>query len=207
MSIIKQHPSILYRNAKELSECLYDFPYQSPSSVPSSVQQNRHIMSIISSTYPTTRALDGKTQQTTIDAAERIRLQTEFKIIIHELLEECLLQDHEHAPAFLLYPRIAEFNTRAKNRKSLILLFERFLPMVEAVKKDTHGYDLIKEDIEGMGGNCFDKVERHLADYHYELAKLYRDTKQDVLAKAEYSKANKLCSKIYGRGLNKIKLY
>jgi tetratricopeptide (TPR) repeat protein len=121
-------------------------------------------------------------------------------------LEQCLAADPDYAPAFLLYPRVAEYNTRAKDRNDLITLFERFLPSVDAAVKGTRAYDYIKKNIEGMGGNCFDKVERHLADYHCDLAVLYKQTGQIDLAKTEYKKAGKLCPKIYGRGTMKIKL-
>jgi tetratricopeptide (TPR) repeat protein len=192
--------------AEELAGCLYGFPYQPPSGVPLSVRKDKELMAIIADTYPTTRAPDGSTQQTTISAAERIRLQAEFKKRIYPLLEQCLAADPEHAPAFLLFPRVAEYNTRAKDRINLIAIFERFLPFVDAVVKGTRAYNYIKNEIDGMGGNCFEMVERHLADYHYDLAKLYNDTKQIDSAKAQYKRAGKLCPKIYGRGKDKIKL-
>jgi hypothetical protein len=195
-----------FQEAKELTQCLYNFPYQAPSGVPLSVRKYQELMTIITDTYQTTRAPDGSTQQTTIDAAERIRLQVEFKKRIYPLLDKCLADDPEHAPAFLLYPRVAEYNTRAKDRHDLIAMFERFLPQVDAVVKGSRGYALIKKDIDGMGGNCFEKVERHLADYHYELAKLYIKADGVEQAKAEYKKSGKLCPKIYGRGTMKIKL-
>jgi len=206
MPVIKSSPLALFLQAKDLAECLYNFPYIVPSAVPLSVRQDTSLMNIIATAHQTTIGPDGKTQQTTIDAAERIRLQAEFKTRIYALLDRCLDEDPEHGPAFLLYPRVAEYNTRAKDRNALIVLYERFLPLVDKVQKNTKAYDLIKKDIDGMGGNYFHKVERHLADFHYELAKLYKDTNQPILAKAEYSKANKLVPQIYGRGPNKIKL-
>jgi len=177
-----------------------------PSSVPLSVRKDLELMAIITDTYKTTRAPDGTIQQTTIDAAERIRLQAEFKKRIYPLLEQCLAVDPDHAPAFLLYPRVAEFNTRAKDRDDLIALFERFLPSVDAVVKGTKDYVYIEKDIEGMGGNCFDKVERHLADYHYDLAMLYNENGQAEQAESEYSKSCILCPMIYGQSEDKIKL-
>ncbi len=195
-----------FQEAKELAQCLHDFPYQPSSSVPLSVRKDQELMAIIADTYLTTRAPDGSTQQTTIDAAERIRLQAEFKKKIYPLLEQCLAADPDLAPAFLLYPRVAEFNTRAKDRTDLITLFERFLPSVDAVVKGTRAYAYIEKDIDGMGRNCFDKVERHLADYHYELAVLYNKDGQDEQATAEYKKACQLCSKVYGQENDKVKL-
>lgn len=203
---VKTSSHTYFMEAEELAQCLYDFPYQAPGDVPLSVRKDKELMVVIADTYQTTRAPDGSTQQTTIDAAERIRLQAEFKKRIYPLLEKCLAADPEHAPAFLLYPKVAEYNTRAKDRTALITLFERFLPSVDAVVKGARSYDFIKKSIEGMGGNCFDKVERHLADYHYGLAVLYKKNGQEEPAKLEYKKACKLCSKIYGRGENKIKL-
>jgi len=198
--------AVCFQEANELAQCLFDFPYQSPSDVPISVRKDQELMAIITDTYQTTRATDGSTKQTTIDAAERIRLQAEFKKRIYPLLEQCLAADPEYALAFLLYPRVAECNTRAKDRNDLIALYERFLPNIEAVSKGSRAYDYIKNDIKGMGGNCFDKVERHLADYHYNLAVLYNKAGQDESANCEYKKACKLCSKIYGNGPNKVKL-
>ncbi len=174
-----------FQVAKDLAQCLYDFPYQAPSDVPLSVRRDKELMAIITDTYQTTRAPDGTTQQTTIDAAERIRLQAEFKRRIYPLLDNCLAADPDHAPAFLLYPKVAEYNTRAKDRNDLIALFERFLPQVDSVVKSPRAYDYIKKDIEGMGGNCFEMVERHLADYHYDLAELY--LKEDKDDSAAYS--------------------
>lgn len=195
-----------FQKAKKLAECLYGFPYQSPSDMPLSVRKDKELMGIISDTYLTTRAPDGTTQQTTIEPAERIRLQAEFKKRIYLLLEKCLVANPDHAPAFLLYPRIAEYNTRAGDRDTLIAMFERFLPQVNSVIEGTRAYDLIKEDIEGLGGNCFDKVERHLAHYHYDLAVLYSKEGQGDSAEIEYQKACQLCSKIYGRDKDKVKL-
>jgi hypothetical protein len=195
-----------FREAKALAQCLYDFPYQAPSAVPLPVRKYQELMAIITDTYQTTQAPDGTTQQTTIDAAERIRLQAEFKRRIYPLLDKCLADDLEHAPAFLLYPRVAEYNTRAKDRPDLIAMFERFLPQVDVVMKGSRGYALIKKDIRGMRGNCFEKVERHLADYHYDLAVLYNKEGHEEQSKAEYQKACKLCPKIYGREPDKIRL-
>lgn len=196
----------LYQKAKDLAGCLYAFPYQPPSDVPYSVKQDTALMSIIIETHKTTIGTDGKTQQTIIDAAERIHLQSEFKTRIFSLLERCLAADPEYAPAFLLYPKVAEYNTRAADRERLIAIGERFLPLVESAIKGTKAYNLIKSDIDGMSGNCFEKVERHLADFHYDLARLYLKSGDDHKAKAQYKKSCKLCSKVYGRGDDKIKL-
>ncbi len=198
--------NVFFWKAKELTECLYGIPYMSPAEAPRSVRSVKELMTIIADSYQSTKALDGSTQQTTIDAVERIRLQTVFKERIYPLLEQCLAVDPEHGPAFLLYPRVAEFNTRAKDRPALIALFERFLPMVNNIVKGNRAYNLIKHDIEGMNGNCFEKVERHLADYHYNIAVLYLKNNQDSLAISEYHKACKLCPIIYGRGTKKTKL-
>jgi len=206
MPVVKLSPSSLFQQAKDVAECLYNFPYTASSEVPLSIRHDTALMNIIDTAHQTTIGPDGKTQQTTIDAAERIGLQAEFKKRIFALLDKCLEEDPEHGPAFLLYPRVAEYNTRAKDRNELIALYERFLPLVDKVQKNTKAYDLIKKDIDGMGGNYFHRVERHLADFHYELAKLYKNTDQAILAKTEYSKANKLIPQVYGRGPNKIKL-
>lgn len=195
-----------YCKAKELAGCLYGFPYQSPAEVPLSIREDLFIMSLITETHKTTIDLNGNRQQTTIDAAERMRLQAEFKVRIHSLLDECLAQIPDHGPALLLYPRVAEFNTRAAHRQALIELYERLLPRVEAITKGTNAYNLIKLDIEGLGGNYFDKVERHLADFHYELAKLYGSNNQIDSARIEYRKANKLCPKIYGIRTNRYRM-
>lgn len=112
-------PSALYRRAKDLVQCLVDFPYKDTSSVPPSVRQDRPLMEIITAAHRTTIGPDGNTQQTTIDASERIRLQAEFKTRIYMLLNKCLIEDPEHAPAFLLYPKVADWNTRAADRTGL----------------------------------------------------------------------------------------
>jgi tetratricopeptide (TPR) repeat protein len=206
LPVVKVSPSTIFQQAKDVAECLNNFPYIAPSEVPLTVRQDTALLNIVATAYQTTIGPDGKTQQTTIDAAERIRLQAEFKTRIFVLLDKCLEEDPEHGPAFLLYPKVAEYNTRAKDRNELIALYESFLPLVDKVQKNTKAYDLIKKDIDGMGGNYFHKVERHLADFHYGLARLYKDTNRAIEAKTEYSKANKLIPQIYGRGPNKIKL-
>jgi len=195
-----------YQKAKELAECLFNFPYLAPSDVPDSIRDDKELLDIITETYKTTIGPDGKTQQTTIDAAERIRLQAEFKKRIYKILDECLAQEPQHGPALLLYPAVAEYNTRAKDRELLIELYERLLPLVEEINKGTNAYKLIEVDIDGLGGNLFDKVERHLADFHYGLARLYVAANKTGLARSEYNKACKLCPQIYGRGERKIKL-
>lgn len=198
---------MLYEKAKELAECLYIFPYQAPSEVPQSVKQDILLMDLITETHKTTIGADGKKQQTTIDAAERMRLQEEFKTRIYALLDKCLAEDPEHGPALLLYPKVAEYNTRARHREDLIALGERLLPRVENIRKGSNAYRLIELDIECFGsGNCFNMVERHLADFHYDLAVLYKKEAQDGKARTEYRKACKLCPKIYGRGDRKVKL-
>jgi hypothetical protein len=78
-------PSALYRRAKDLAQCLFDFPYKDPSSGPPSVLQDRPLMEIIKTAHQTTIGPDGNTKQTTIDAAERIRLQAEVKTRIYEM--------------------------------------------------------------------------------------------------------------------------
>lgn len=199
-------PLTPYQKAKNLAECLYCFPYQSPHDVHSSIKKDKPLMAIITTAYSTTRGQNGQTQQATIEAAERIRLQAEFKSRIYRLLEQCLSADPEHVPALLLYLKVAEYNTRAPDRYELIALYERFLPMVDGVAVGSKGYSLIKEDIKDLGGNCFDQVERHLADYHYNLAVLYRKTDQSDSAMTEYQKACTLCPKIYGVDSDRVKL-
>lgn len=186
-----------YMIAKEIAQCLFDFPYRDPATVPDYVRAHGVLFEIIKTGYTTT---GGGIYQTTLDAAERMRLQDEFKKVIYDLLEKCISSNPEHSPSMLLYVKVAEFNTRVRHIPSLIQLHERFLPSIDSVIKGTRGYALIKEDIVGLGGNCFDQVERYLADFHYDLACLYKKIGQDDLVKTEYAKANKLCSKIYRRG-------
>lgn len=195
-----------YLEAEELAQCLYGIPYMSPHEAPLSVRSDNELMAIIADSYQTTRAPDGLTQQSALEAAERIRLQSVFKERIYPLLERCLAADPEHALAFMLYPRVAEHNTRAKDRPALIALYERFLPNVERTVKGTRTYTFIAKNIKGMAGNCFDKVERYLADYHYDLARLYLSERRETSAKAEYNKACELCPQIYGCEKDKIKL-
>lgn len=192
--------------AKNLAECLYAFPYQAPSDVPISVRQDKELMAIIATVFQTTIGPTGGTQQTTIDAAERMRLQEEFKSRIYKLLERCLADDPAYAPAYLLYPKVAAYNTRARHRPSLIQLHERFLPAVDLIANGTRGYDLIADDIKGVHGSCYEMVERHLADFHYDLAVLYKKETQSHRAEEEYRKAIALCPKIYGRGDDKIRM-
>lgn len=196
----------LYQKAKDLAVCLYNFPYQAPSEVPHSVKQDTALMSIITETHQTTIGADGKTQQTTIDADDRMRLQAEFKSRIYAFLDKCLSQDPEYGPALLLYPKVAEYNTRARHREELIALGERLLPRVEAISKGAKAYRFIELDVDGLNGNCFDKVERHLADFHYDLAVLYQKAGQSDQAEVQYTKSCNLCPKIYGTGKGKIKL-
>jgi hypothetical protein len=194
---VKLQLSPYYIQAKELAECMYCFPYTPPSEIPWSVRQDIEIMKVITETHLTTIGIDGNKQQTTLDAQEKIRFHQLFKSRIYPLLEKCLDEDSEHAPALLLYPRVAEFNTRVAHREQIIETYERFLSAVDGVVKGTRGYDLMLIDIEGICGNSFNKVERHLADFHYDLARLYSKDENTSLAKVEYRKANKLCSTIY----------
>ncbi|MGE4334573.1 MAG: hypothetical protein AB7E55_01180 [Pigmentiphaga sp.] len=202
----KPDANLCYKKAKEIAGCLFDFPYKPPSEVPLSVKKETEIYDIIKQTYKTTIALDGSRKQTDIKPSERIRLQSIFKKRIYNLLEECLSTLPDFAPAYLLYVKVAEFNTRAADRKPLISLYERFYQHVDSVTNGTTGYSIIQEDIKFLGGNCFDKVERHLADFHYDLAVLYAKTGSDDLAKIEYKKACGLCPKVYGKGPQKVKL-
>lgn len=176
--------SDLYFQAKDLANCLYKFPYMEPSATPSSVKKDKELMRIIADTHRTTISPGGGTQQTTISAAERIRLQAEFKERIYTLLESCIANDPDHGPAFLLYPIVAGFNTRAKDRPAIIALYERFRTGVDRIEKGTRAYDLIAYDIRHIvaGKNQLHKVERHLADFYYEMAILYHDEKKPILA-------------------------
>lgn len=128
-------PSTLYGKAKDFAQCLFDFPYKEPSSVPPSVRLDGPLMEIITGGYQTTIGPDGNTRQTTIDASDRIKLQAEFKTRIYALLDNCLAEDPEYAPALLLYPKVADWNTRAADRRFLIELYERLLPAAERVTK------------------------------------------------------------------------
>lgn len=190
-------PSELYQKGKALSQCLFDFPYIDPSTVPSSVRQDKPLMDIIVAAHITTVGSNGQTQQTTIDAADRIRLQGEFKTRIYALLDKCLAEEPEHGPALLLYPKVAEWNTRAGDRESLIALNERLLPHIERIIKGSRGYALIEKDIERISGNYFEQVERWLADFHYELGQIYlkEDRFQDAVRQIE--KAGTLMPPIY----------
>jgi tetratricopeptide (TPR) repeat protein len=71
------------------------------------------------------------------------------------------------------------------------------------VKKGTRAYSLIEKDIEGMGGNYFDKVERHLSDFHYGLGQLYM--KADLIPEAieQYERAETLMPPIYAGTIGK----
>jgi len=182
-------PDSLYHRAKALSKCLFDFPYTNPSSVPPSVREDKPLMDIIVSAHHTTIGSDGKTQQITIDSAERIRLQAEFKTRIYALLDKCLSADPEYAPAILLYPKVAEWNTRAADSAGLIELYERLLPRVDQIKKGTRAYSLIEKDIKGTGGNFYDQVERYTADFLFELGDLYLKTDQWPEAITQFEKA------------------
>ncbi|MBI5562336.1 MAG: hypothetical protein HY894_05735 [Deltaproteobacteria bacterium] len=186
-----------YKRAKELSICLFDFPYKDPATVPSSIRQDKPLMDIIVSSFRTTIGIDGRTQQSTLESGERKRLQGEFKTRIYQLLDNCLFEEPEYGPALLLYPKVAEWNSRAADRAALIALYERLLPFIEQIRKGTKGYDLIERDIEGMYGNCFDKVERHLADFYYELGGLYIKTGRVLDAVAQYNVAENLMPPIY----------
>jgi len=77
------------------------------------------------------------------------------------------------------------------------------LPAVEKVKKGTRAYSLIEKDIEGMGGNYFDKVERHLSDFHYELGQLYMKADLIPEAIAQFERAETLMPPIYAGTIGK----
>lgn len=196
-----------YMVAKDLAGCLFNFSYQSPAEVPATVKSYNDLYSIIKETHPTTIGPDGNTQQTTISAAERIALQAVFKKHIYSLLEKFLSDESSHTPAALLYGKVAEYNTRAKDREFLIDLYEKLLPLVESATEGSTGYLLVEPLIVNMCGNQFDKVERHLADFHCELAKLYHHAGKKDLAKIQYKKSCKLCPKIYGTKPGKINIF
>ncbi len=177
------NPESLYSQAKLISKYLFQFPYIDLSSVDASLRNDMSLMDIIILGHKTTIGSDGKTRQTTLDAAERIKYQAEFKKKIYELLDKCLSLDSYFAPAFLLYPKVAEWNTRAADRPGLISIYEKFLCRVDKVTKGSREYRLIENDIECFGsGNYFNRVERHLADFHNELGNLY--LKQDRFQEA-----------------------
>src|SRR3989304_316091 len=115
-------PEFLYNQAKLISEYLFQFPCIHPSSVDPSLRKDKPLMDIIILGHKTTIGSDGRTCQTTFDAAERIKYQVEFKKRIYELLDKCLSLDSDFAPAFLLYPKVAEWNTRAVDRPSIIAI-------------------------------------------------------------------------------------
>ena len=191
-------PESLYNQAKLISEYLFQFPYIDPSTVDPAIRKDKPLVDIIIFAYKTTIGSDGKIRQTTLDAAERIRYQAEFKKRIYALLDKCLSLNPDYAPAFLLYPKVAEWNTRAADRPSLITIYERFLGKVDQTTKGSKSYSLIEKDIECFGsGNYFDRVERHLADFYYEFGNLY--LKQDRLQEAikQFKTAETLMPFIY----------
>jgi len=79
-----------------------------------------------------------------------------------------------------------------------VAIYERFLSKVDQITKGSRAYSLIEKDIECFGsGNYFDQVERHLADFHYELGNLY--LKQDRFQEAikQFEKTETLLPFIY----------
>lgn len=190
-------PESLYIQAKLISRYLFEFPYIDPPAVDSSLHNDKPLMDIIIFAHQTTIGSDGRICQTTIDAAERIRYQAEFKKRIFDLLDKCLSSDPDYAPAFLLYPKVAEWNTRAADRQGLIILNERFLSKVDQITKGSRTYSLIEKDIKGVFGSHYDQVERYLADFNYELGNLY--LKQDQLQQAleRFKRAETLMPPIY----------
>lgn len=191
-------PESLYNQAKLISEYLFQFPYIDPSTIDSSLRKDKPLMDIIIFAHKTTIGIDGKTCQTTLDAAERIRYQSEFKKRIYALLDKCLSLDPNFAPTFLLYPKVAAWNTRAADRPGLISIYEKFLSKVDKVTMGSREYSLIKKDIECFGsGNYFDRVERHLADFHYELGNLYLKQDQFQEAIKQFEKTETLLPLIY----------
>lgn len=185
-------PESLYNQAKLISEYLFQFPYIDPATVDTSLRKDKPLMDMIIFAHKTTIGSDGSTCQTTIDAAERIKYQAEFKKRIYELLDKCLSLDIDYAPAFLLYPKVAEWNTRAADRPGLISIYERFLSRVDNITKGSREYSLIEKDTEGISGNYYDQVERYLADFYFDLGNLY--LKEDRLEEAikQFEKAKTL---------------
>ena len=190
-------PESLYNQAKLISEYLFQFPYIDPSTVDPSLRKDKPLMDIILFAHKTTIGTDGRTCQTTIDAAERIRYQSEFKKRIYELLDKCLSLDSNFAPAFLLYPKVAEWNTRASDRPGLISIYEKFSSKLDQITKGSRAYSLIKKDIEGRFGNYYDRVERYLADFYYEFGNLYLKQRQLQEAIKQFQKAETLMPFIY----------
>ncbi|MGN0920244.1 MAG: tetratricopeptide repeat protein [Cellvibrio sp.] len=196
----------IYQLAWDISASLYSLPYQAPSDVSKTVRADDELMTIISGAYRTTINECGERCQTTISAAERIRLQNIFKLKIYQLLSECLKQNPHFAPAFLLYTQVAEFNSRAPDRENIIAIYEIFLPLVDSVVKGSLGYEYIQSDINKRGffGNFYNKVERHTADFYCALAELYIKDGRIKEAKSVFQKANKACPQIYGKGKDRI---
>lgn len=161
------------------------------------------LMQAITDSYPDKRDANGR-MQATISSSERIRLQEKFKLKIFYLLKECLSVDPFFAPAYLLYPEVAQHNSRASDRVRLIKIYEVFAPMIDDVKQGSAGYVHLQNDIAGMGGNFYHKVERHLADFYNSLAALYHKEGMDIKAKESFRKAVALCPEVFGRGKNKL---
>lgn len=161
-------------------------------------------MDIIIFAHKTTIGSDGRTCQTTIDAAERIKYQSEFKKRIYELLDKCLCLDPDFAPAFLLYPKVAEWNTRAADRPGLISIYEKFSSKVDQIAKGSRTYNLVEKDIEGRFGNYYDQVERYLADFYYEFGNLYLKQRQLQEAITQFKKAETLMPFIYAGAVGDV---
>lgn len=190
-------PETLYTRAKLIFKYLFAFPYINPSDIDSVINEDKALVDIILLGYKTTIDDNNKTCQSTLDPLDRIKYQKEFKDRIIALLDECLLLEPDFAPAMLLYVRTAEWNTRAADRMQLITVYEKFLGAIETSTAGARAYDLMAADIKGCFGNEYDRVERYLSDFHYELGKLYLKEKRFEESIKNLKKAEQLTPSVY----------
>lgn len=175
-------PDSLYNRAKLIAQTFCQFP----SFIDPSLHKDNALMELIT-----------LVNTPDITSNERKKHQDELKKKVFELLDQCLLLDPDYAPAFLLYARVANWNTSTADRPGLISIYEKFSSKVDQIAKGSRIYNLIEKDIEGRFGNYYDRVERYLADFYYEFGNLYLKQRQLQEAIKQFKKAETLMPFIY----------
>jgi tetratricopeptide (TPR) repeat protein len=178
LSTLKSSAESFYKKAKLISMGFCQFP----SYIDSSLKSDINLFSLLKAV-----------NKPEITSDERGDVQHKLKTIVFELLDHCLYSDPEYSPAFLLYAKVASWNPSPTDKPHLVGIFERLLGDVEHIQKGSRGYTLVEKDIEGyVGGNFFNQVERHLADFYFDFGNLYLSEKRYSEAIVQFKKAIKL---------------
>lgn len=77
----------------------------------------------------------------------------------------------------------------AKHASELIPLYERLLPLLDDIHPNSPEYALLKQEIGSVEGNYYDMPERYFADFHFNLACLYKGERKYEDSISHFKKA------------------